>query len=137
MNLETPPLTGRSSALLAEISGAHNDSTLSVLGDRGATEVMVPRTETADMSKDETVEECISLFRETKFTRYPVIDGDKDRVIGFVNFKEVIAEYVSDPVVGAKCIKHFIRPVIRDYSILSLFTSCSRKCKQNVCKWPF
>lgn len=104
---------GRPSALLAEISGAHNDSTLSVLGDRSATEVMVPRTEMAYMPKDETVKECINLFQKTKFTRYPVIDGDKDRVIGFVNFKEVIAEYVSDPLVGAKSIKHFIRPIIR------------------------
>lgn len=108
-----PPSTGRSSALLAEINGEHSDNTLSVLGDRSATEVMVPRTEMAYMPKDETVKECISLFRETKFTRYPVIDGDKDRVIGFVNFKEVIAEYVADPAVGTKSIKHFIRPVIR------------------------
>jgi CBS domain containing-hemolysin-like protein len=108
-----PPSRGRFSALLAEISGTHNENTLSVLGDRTATEVMVPRTEMAYMSKEATVKECVSLFRETKFTRYPVIDGDKDRVIGFVNFKEVIAEYVSDPVVGAKSIKHFVRPAIR------------------------
>ncbi|OLN21831.1 hypothetical protein BTO30_12825 [Domibacillus antri] len=108
-----PPSQGRSSALLAEISGTYQENNLSVLGDRTATEVMVPRTEMVYMSKEDTVKDCVGLFREKKFTRYPVIDGDKDRVIGFVNFKEVIAEYVSDPVVGAKSIKHFVRPVIR------------------------
>ena len=25
-----------------------------------------------------------------KYTRYPVVDGDKDHVIGFVNFKDIL-----------------------------------------------
>ncbi|OMP66789.1 hemolysin family protein [Domibacillus epiphyticus] len=105
------PPSAESSALLAEISGM--PSNLAVLSDRSATEVMVPRTEMVYMEKDDSVKDCVSRFRDTKFTRYPIIDGDKDRVIGFVNFKEVLAEYVSDPVVGAKSIKHFVRPAIR------------------------
>ncbi|WP_052728469.1 hemolysin family protein [Domibacillus tundrae] len=108
-----PPSTGRSSALLAELSGIEHENHLSLLHNRAATEVMVPRTEMIYFDKEDTVRDCVSLFRETKYTRYPVADGDKDRIIGFVNFKEVIAEYVSDPVVGSKSIKHFVRPVTR------------------------
>ncbi|OXS74562.1 hemolysin family protein [Domibacillus enclensis] len=108
-----PPSRGRSSALLAELSGAEHENHLSLLENRTATEVMVPRTEMVYFEQEDTVRDCISLFRETKFTRYPVADGDKDRIIGFVNFKEVIAEYVTDPVVGSKSIKHFVRPMTR------------------------
>ncbi len=108
-----PPSTGRSSALLAELSGSEFENHLSLFNGRASTEVMVPRTEMAFFEKENTVRDCVSLFRDTKYTRYPVIDGDKDHIIGFVNFKEVIAEYVSDPVVGSKSIKHFVRPIIR------------------------
>ena len=108
-----PPSTGRPSALLAELSGAEHENYLSLLQDRAATEVMVPRTEMVYFDQEDAVRDCVSLFRETKHTRYPVVDGDKDRIIGFVNFKEVIAEYVSDPVAGSKSIKHFVRPITR------------------------
>lgn len=104
---------GRSSALLAELSGMEHENHLSQLNDRAATEVMVPRTEMVYFDKEDAVRDCVKVFRETKHTRYPVADGDKDRIIGFVNFKEVIAEYVSDPVVGSKSIKHFVRPITR------------------------
>ncbi|WP_052712235.1 hemolysin family protein [Domibacillus indicus] len=108
-----PPSRGRSSALLAELSGDEYENHLSLLDNRTATEVMVPRTEMVYFEQEDTVRDCIALFRETKYTRYPVADGDKDRIIGFVNFKEVIAEYVTDPVVGSKSIKHFVRPITR------------------------
>lgn len=108
-----PPSRKHSSALLAELTGTDPENHLSQLNDRAATEVMVPRTEMVYFDKEDAVRDCVKIFRETKHTRYPVADGDKDRIIGFVNFKEVIAEYVSDPVVGSKSIKHFVRPITR------------------------
>lgn len=110
-----PPSKREHATLLAELTGGSHEHAdyLPLLDNRTATEVMVPRTEMVYFDKEQAVRDCVAVFRDTKHTRYPVVDGDKDRIIGYVNFKEVIAEYVSDPVAGSKSIGHFVRPVAR------------------------
>ncbi|MFK2826285.1 hemolysin family protein [Bacillus sp. B190/17] len=81
--------------------------------DRIAKEVMVPRTEMVTLSKEMTIQEFIDIVREERFTRYPVIDGDKDHVIGLVNFKEVLTDYVKQKETGNIPLEQYIRPIIR------------------------
>ncbi|KMY52793.1 membrane protein [Bacillus sp. FJAT-27231] len=81
--------------------------------DRIAKEIMVPRTEMVTLSKEMTIEEFIDVVREERFTRYPIIDGDKDHVIGLVNFKEVLTDYVKQKEIGPLSLEHYVRPVIR------------------------
>ena len=50
---------------------------------RIAKEVMVPRTEIVSLSKDDTLETFLQVLREEKFTRYPIIDGDKAYMTSF------------------------------------------------------
>lgn len=59
---------------------------------RIAKEIMVPRREIVTLSKDNTLEEFLQVVNEEKFTRYPIIDGDKDHIIGMVNIKEIMTE---------------------------------------------
>ena len=40
-----------------------------------------------------------------KYTRYPVVDGDKDHVIGFVNFKDIFTEFVQHKAVNKKTVR--------------------------------
>ena len=81
--------------------------------DRIAKEIMVPRTEIITMSKEDTIEKFFKVMSEEKFTRYPVIDGDKDHVIGLVNVKQFFTEMVSRKQQSTETIESYIRPIIR------------------------
>lgn len=81
--------------------------------DRIAKEIMVPRTEIATLSKTDTIQEFLNILSEEKYTRYPVIDGDKDHVIGMVNIKELFTQMVDKSYQSTQTIERFIRPIIR------------------------
>ncbi|MBA9025347.1 MULTISPECIES: hemolysin family protein [Bacillaceae] len=81
--------------------------------DRIAKEIMVPRTEIVTLSINDTIEEFFSVMSEEKYTRYPVIDGDKDHVIGMVNIKELFTEMIANKTQPTQTIERYIRPIIR------------------------
>ncbi|CAH0298909.1 Magnesium and cobalt efflux protein CorC [Peribacillus simplex] len=81
--------------------------------DRIAKEIMVPRTEIATVSKDDTIQQFFTVMAEENFTRYPVIDGDKDHVIGMVNIKELFTEMIDKNNQAASTIDRYVRPIIR------------------------
>lgn len=82
--------------------------------ERMAKEIMVPRTEMVSLSIDETMEEAMAVIRKEKYTRYPVIEGDKDNVIGIVNFKEILSAAVKEePLPKTEPLRLFVKPVIR------------------------
>lgn len=80
--------------------------------DRIAKEIMVPRTEMNILNKEMPVEEALQKMSHEKYTRYPVVDGDKDHVIGFVNFKDIFTDFVKHRVVSEKTVEQYIRPII-------------------------
>ncbi|MBO0999305.1 HlyC/CorC family transporter [Bacillus sp. SD075] len=81
--------------------------------DRIAKEIMVPRTEIATVSKNDTIQQFFTVMAEENFTRYPVIDGDKDHVIGMVNIKELFTEMIDKNNQAASTIDRYVRPIIR------------------------
>lgn len=81
--------------------------------ERIAKEIMVPRTEIVSMSKDDTVETFLQVMYNEKFTRYPVIDGDKDHVIGMINVKEIMTDLLKNPEVMNQKLEEHTRPIIR------------------------
>lgn len=80
---------------------------------RIAKEIMVPRTELVSLSKEDTLADFLSIVRQEKFTRYPVIDGDKDHITGLVNVKEILTELIDKPERLKKTIDGYVRPIIR------------------------
>lgn len=80
--------------------------------DRVAKEIMVPRTEIVVFDQNQTLKECLEIVSEENYTRYPVIDGEKDHIVGMVNMKEVLTEYVKGMNVETS-IRHYVRPVIQ------------------------
>lgn len=58
--------------------------------ERIAKEIMVPRTEIVTIPLDDTYEDILNTIQTERYTRYPVIDGDKDKVRGFINVKEFL-----------------------------------------------
>lgn len=81
--------------------------------ERIAKEIMVPRTELVGLEKDSTLEEVIALVQEEKFTRYPVIEGDKDNVIGMVNMKNLFTAILAQDNVSKFSLENYVTPVIR------------------------
>ena len=59
-------------------------------GDSLAKEIMIPRIDMTFVEADATFEELIELYRENKYTRYPVYEESTDYVIGIINMKDVI-----------------------------------------------
>lgn len=80
---------------------------------RIAKEIMVPRTEIVSFSKDDTLENFLQTVYEEKFTRYPIIDGDKDHIIGLVNIKEVMTDLIQDRKLTSNKLESYTRPIIR------------------------
>lgn len=80
---------------------------------RIAKEIMVPRTEIVSLSKDDTLETFIQVLRVEKFTRYPIIDGDKDHIIGLVNIKEVMTDLIGNENLSTGNLEYYTRPIIR------------------------
>ncbi len=79
---------------------------------RIAKEIMVPRTEIVAIDKSSSLEEMFIVISEEKFTRYPVVEGDKDNIIGMINIKELLTASLN---VNAEdfSIEPYIKPVIR------------------------
>ena len=59
-------------------------------GDSLAKEVMIPRIDMTFVEADATFEELIDIYRENKYTRYPVYEKSTDHIIGIINMKDVI-----------------------------------------------
>lgn len=81
--------------------------------ERIAKEIMVPRTEIVCFEKETTLNEVFELINVEQYTRYPVIDGDKDHILGIVNMKQLLSALVFDKENGAKTVQDYMQPVIR------------------------
>lgn len=79
---------------------------------RIAKEIMVPRTEVVTLTKDACMEEIINIVKEEKYTRYPLIDGDKDNILGVVNIKEVLTDCIQQKCNGKEPLLPYLKPVI-------------------------
>jgi CBS domain containing-hemolysin-like protein len=81
--------------------------------ERIAKEIMVPRTEMVSISIDESYADILATVKSENYTRYPVVNGDKDNIVGFINVKELLTADISDEERAAFTIESFINPVIR------------------------
>lgn len=81
--------------------------------ERTAKEIMVPRNEMTVLSLDDSVKKVKQLIKETKHTRFPVMEEDKDHITGMINIKELLlAELAGGFFLETKPLKPYIHPVI-------------------------
>ncbi len=81
--------------------------------DRIAKEIMVPRTEVVTLSVDDSLEHAFTIVREERFTRYPIIDGDKDHILGMINVKELFTYMLTADDYKDLTLEPLVRPIIR------------------------
>ncbi|CEH31244.1 hypothetical protein AM501_10970 [Aneurinibacillus migulanus] len=77
--------------------------------ERVAREIMVPRTEIACLYVEDSLQEHFQTIRREGLTRYPVVEKDKDHVLGIVHTKELFMRYLDNPQLDITAI---MRPVL-------------------------
>lgn len=81
--------------------------------ERIAKEIMVPRTEMVTIASDNSLAEIMETIQTENYTRYPVEDGDKDNIRGFINVKEFLTASLTDKITPENLdLDSFINPVI-------------------------
>ncbi|MDL2029751.1 hemolysin family protein [Bacillus subtilis] len=63
--------------------------------ERIAKEIMIPRREIVAISSEDSYETIVKTIKTESYTRYPVLNGDKDSIIGFINAKEFLSAYID------------------------------------------
>ncbi len=59
------------------------------LDESTARDVMIPRVDIVFLNVEATHDEIIEIYREHKYTRMPVYEGDTDNIIGLFNIKDL------------------------------------------------
>ncbi|GAA1734996.1 hemolysin family protein [Luedemannella helvata] len=65
------------------------DEVLAV-GARHVRELMVPRTEVVFLDRGMTIADAVRVVRDASHSRFPVVDGSRDDVIGFVHLRDLL-----------------------------------------------
>lgn len=81
--------------------------------DRTAKEIMVPRTEIVALDINDAIVDHLEIMKKEKYTRYPVMQGDKDHIIGMVNIKEILTDCITNPHAIEKKLDDYVRPIIQ------------------------
>jgi len=79
-------------------------------GERHVNELMVPRTEVVFLEASLQIGAALRLVRERGHSRFPVIDGSPDEVIGFVHLRDLTIRPEAD---GCATVGELIREVKR------------------------
>lgn len=59
-------------------------------GDALAKDVMIPRIDMTMADVNSTYDDIIELFKQNKYTRFPIYEGTTDNVIGILNIKDLL-----------------------------------------------
>lgn len=65
------------------------------LEDKVTRQVMVPRRDIVSLNTRRTIQENLQVISESQYTRFPLCDGDLDRVVGMVHTKDVLGAISS------------------------------------------
>jgi putative hemolysin len=91
-------------------------------------EIMVPRNKVKTVGFNSTYSEIIEYIKEDNHSRYPVIDGDLDKTIGFLHVKDLA--FVQNRNDDQFNIEQFLKPpffVYEHMRIQSVFEHMNRK----------
>src|SRR5690606_35242183 len=82
--------------------------------ERIAREIMVPRTRIVGFYKDVSFEELLTIVSEERYTRYPIFEGDRDNIIGFLNIKDFLTQGMNNRIKPDTFnLESFTNPVIK------------------------
>ena len=77
--------------------------------DKDVKDVMIPRMDMVCVFNEDSYESILETAMKEKYTRYPVCQGNKDNVIGFIHIRDLYEQKISNNI---KNIDSFIRNII-------------------------
>lgn len=80
--------------------------------ERIAKEIMVPRTEIITVNVEYTIADIMKVVAKERYTRYPVVDGDKDNIVGIINIKEILTDCMNNLELINETIEPYIHSII-------------------------
>ena len=98
-----------------------------VAGARLVREVMMPRTEVVFLSARQTIAEAERLVRIETHTRYPVVDGTHDDVVGFVHLRDVLLRPDLDPCTTVGELTREVKQLPGSKRVLAALTEMRRE----------
>ena len=78
------------------------------IGDKDAEAIMTPRTDVICIDLEDSLEENLQIIRNYKYTRYPVCQGSKDRIVGFLHVKDLFGNGVPTSM---EALAALVRPI--------------------------
>ena len=86
-------------------------------GDTAAKDVMIPRIDMCMVELNSTYEELMEIFRQTKYTRFPVYSENSDNIVGIINIKDILLYKHGQEIFN---IKNFLRKAHFTYEFKNL-----------------
>jgi len=80
------------------------------VGDLQVRDVMVPRSHMVVLSQDAGVRAVLPEIIESGHSRFPVVGGDKDEVVGILLAKDLLSCFVGED--GDRPLREFMRPAV-------------------------
>lgn len=77
--------------------------------DKTVRDVMMPRPDMVCVFKGDPPERVIETAIREKYTRYPVCEGNRDNVVGFINIRDLYEKKVQGQAVN---VEQLVRPII-------------------------
>ena len=90
-------------------------------------EVMVPRTEVLFLDAGLTVAEAVTEVRATRHSRFPVIDGDQDDVLGFVHVRDLTLLPAVDPCLRLRELTREVKRLPASKRVLAALSEMRRE----------
>ena len=90
-------------------------------------EVMMPRTEVVFLDVRLTLKEAAQIARAETHTRYPVVDGTPDDVVGFVHLRDVLLRPDDDGLTTVREITREVKSLPGSKRVLAALTEMRRE----------
>ncbi|QDX95512.1 HlyC/CorC family transporter [Brevibacillus laterosporus] len=97
-----------------------------------AREIMVPRTDMVVLDIRDSFEDNLDIVSTGRFTRYPVVNGDKDHVVGILHIKDILT-YALKETEKERHLTDLLRPALsvpESISISQLLTMLQKQRSQ-------
>ncbi|GED33268.1 hemolysin family protein [Brevibacillus centrosporus] len=92
-----------------------------------AREIMVPRTDMVVLNIRDPFEENVRLVQNGRYTRYPVVDGDKDHVVGSLHIKDMLTGLLEGEQRDLESLMRSVLTVPETISISRLLTMLQKQ----------
>lgn len=101
--------------------------------DKIAREIMVPRTDIVGFEMNATFEEVLTQISEERYTRYPIYEGDRDNIIGFLNIKDFLTLGMKNRIQPETFrLIDFMNPVLRTIETTAIQTLLQKMQKKRI-----